>query len=230
MVSPLSFSFLSVYEMSANATDVGTVSPEQLKNTSAEAETALASLYIVTDLDSEEGRELAKSALKLVVRFICSPSSLSRAMTDDPSLRSQDKTTGVRISLLHNPSSSSSSSAPHAYSLSTLLYQLQSSSLLSDALPSELLSWLDLNLSSDGPQSPEVGKKWSDENPLKRFLKSGAKEVERKMAGVFRKETARFVERLGFEEGENGIVINGRVRFLLRFISRRRRKTDCVCL
>lgn len=43
------------------------VSPEQLNDTEAEAPAALASLYIVADLDSPEGRDLAKSALQLVV-------------------------------------------------------------------------------------------------------------------------------------------------------------------
>jgi UDP-glucose:glycoprotein glucosyltransferase len=44
------------------------VSPEQLEDPEAEAPPALATLFIVADIDSPEGRDLVKSALQLVVR------------------------------------------------------------------------------------------------------------------------------------------------------------------
>jgi hypothetical protein len=81
----------------------------------------------------------------------------------------------------------------------------------SDVLPIELIGWIDLELTVGGPL-PRHGKDWSPENPLRPALSSGAGESEVVAAGNFWDEIAFFRHKLGFREGQNGIVINGRVR------------------
>ena len=77
-------------------------------------------------------------------------------------------------------------------------------------LPTELIAWLELEISETGPNN-KAHMAWSEENPIKRYIKNGAdaKTVER--AHEYWKQSRSFASALGLLPGQNGIVINGRV-------------------
>ncbi|GAA5851766.1 hypothetical protein JCM9279_004400 [Rhodotorula babjevae] len=147
---------------------------------------AVATMLIVTDLDTPTGAQLAKAALQLA-----------------------DHSTKVRLSFLHNPPSFED--APHAYALSNTLWALHKAKKLDEILPGELISWIDLSISSEGPEDG-VGLSWQAENPLKDLLKTKGVDKEKAFdALLWWEELQWLVAKLGFGPGENGIVINGRV-------------------
>ncbi|GAA6015304.1 hypothetical protein JCM10207_008942 [Rhodosporidiobolus poonsookiae] len=149
-----------------------------------EAPPASSTLYVIADLNDLSGIELAKVALQLA-----------------------DKTTQVRVSFVHNPLESDEA---HPWALSNLLYLLHRNKLCDDVLPIEIRGWIGLELGDKGPKQRD-GRDWSDENPLKKLLPEGAASNRAFEAQLFWDELQWFRHKLGFQAGENGLVINGRV-------------------
>ncbi|GAA5885662.1 hypothetical protein JCM6882_007517 [Rhodosporidiobolus microsporus] len=145
---------------------------------------AVATMLIIGELNDEAGIQLARAALKLA-----------------------DKTTRVRISFLHNPQEPYTA---HPWALSNVLYLLHRYSSFPEILPVEILNWIDLDISGEGPL-PEQGREWSDENPLKAALGGGANGMHAPNAELWWEEMQWLGHQLGFKPGENGIVVNGRV-------------------
>ncbi|KAL8279773.1 hypothetical protein RQP46_007868 [Phenoliferia psychrophenolica] len=142
----------------------------------------VATIYVVTDLDTPHGRSLAKASLDLL-----------------------ESHTQTRISLIHNPSPSSP--APHAYSLSAFLSLLIEADVLMDVLPKEILAWLDLDITPAGPGS----LRWMSDNPVLPFTISGAGEGELSKSVAHWDKLRPVVEKFGIKRGENAVVVNGRV-------------------
>ncbi|GAA5830729.1 hypothetical protein JCM11251_001055 [Rhodosporidiobolus azoricus] len=145
---------------------------------------AVATVFIIGALDDEAGIQLARAALKLA-----------------------DKTTRARVSFVHNPGEPYTA---HSWALSNVLYLLHHLNHFAEILPIEILNWIDLEISGEGPR-PRQGGDWSDENPLKAVLATGASEELAAKAELWWEEMQWLVHQLGFKPGENGIVINGRV-------------------
>ncbi|GAA5919728.1 hypothetical protein JCM1841_000772 [Sporobolomyces salmonicolor] len=159
---------------------------EGVSDESAEVDPpAVASFFVVTDLESEAGRKLAQKALKFL-----------------------DNTPEVRLAFLHNPSTSAP--PPHAYAFSSLLYTLASSNELHDVYPSELLEFLKLEAGPDGPKR-SLDDIWKADNPLTPFIEGGAKAVDEKEMQRYWKDAETLIERLGVQKGESAVVLNGRV-------------------
>ncbi|BGP48159.1 killer toxin resistant protein [Rhodotorula kratochvilovae] len=146
---------------------------------------AVATMFIVTDLDSRAGAQLAKAALQLA-----------------------DKSTRVRVSFLHNPASFDDPA--HGYALSNTLYALHAEQKLAEALPIELIDWIDLALTKEGADA-RAGRTWQPENPLKELVRTGVDKDQAFEAMLWWEELQFFASKLGFSPGENGIVVNGRV-------------------
>ena len=153
---------------------------------------AVATMLVVTDLDTPTGAQLAKAALQLA-----------------------DRSTKVRLSFLHNPPSFDD--MPHPYALSNTLWALHKDKKLDEILPGELISWIDLSLSSEGPEDG-AGLSWQPENPLKELIKAKGVDKEKAFdALLWWEELQWLVSKLGFGPGENGIILNGRVCPLFHF-------------
>lgn len=104
---------------------------------------------------------------------------------------------------MHNPSSLDLVDSPHAFA--NLLYLLYGTSPRAEILPGDLLEWLALDFDTLASRTLDP------ENPLGRFLKSGAvgeaaSKSEKLWSGV-----GEVVTRFGFAKGESGLVVNGRV-------------------
>ncbi|GAA5890567.1 hypothetical protein JCM5296_004299 [Sporobolomyces johnsonii] len=159
---------------------------EGVSDESAEVDPpALASFFVVTDLESEAGRKFAQNALKFL-----------------------DNTPEVRLAFLQNPSTSAP--APHAYAFSSLLYTLASSNELRDVYPSELLEFLKLEAGPDGPKR-SLDDIWKADNPITPFIEGGAKAEDEKEMQTYWKDVETLIERLGVKKGESAVVLNGRV-------------------
>ncbi|GAA5977891.1 hypothetical protein JCM11641_006101, partial [Rhodosporidiobolus odoratus] len=146
---------------------------------------APATIFVVTDLNAPEGINLARAALKLV-----------------------DTDTRARVSFIHNPYDSFEEA--HPWALSNLLYLLHRDRRFEDVLPVEVINWIDLDLDPSGPQS-DHGQGWTAENPLKAALGQGVTGKTAAEAEMFWEELRFFGYKLGFQSGESGVVINGRV-------------------
>ncbi|BGP08072.1 killer toxin resistant protein [Rhodotorula toruloides] len=146
---------------------------------------AVATIYVITDLNDPAGADLAVAALKLA-----------------------EKTTQVRISFVHNPADPFAEL--HPWTLSRTLFALQKDHQLAEILPDELTEYIDLNLDKGGPAKGD-GHDWPEDNPLRAILADGVKDKSGGDADLFWDEVQWFRYKLGFKEGESGIVINGRV-------------------
>ncbi|GAA5914311.1 uncharacterized protein JCM6883_001811 [Sporobolomyces salmoneus] len=150
---------------------------------------ALASIYLVLDFQSLNGRRQIKEALKFL-----------------------DSTSGVRLAFLHRPSTpvSQESLAAKPYAFSSLLYSLIPSKQLAEVYPSELLAFLDVAIGPNGPKR-SLDDMWTRENPITPFLEGGLREEEREKAKSYFDGVRKFAKKLGINEDESAVVINGRV-------------------
>ncbi|GAA5899753.1 Kre5p [Sporobolomyces salmoneus] len=145
---------------------------------------AVVTITIVTDLNEPAGTELVKSAMQLL-----------------------ETNTSIRVSLLHNPVEHYEA---HPWALSNVLYLLYHYDSFEDLHPSELIAWIDLGLTVGGPL-PRHGQDWKFGNPLRPMLKAGV-EADQSMDAQFLWEELQWLGfKLGFQPGQTGIVINGRV-------------------
>lgn len=145
----------------------------------------VASLVVVTDLDSRDGSELARHALLLA-----------------------DTDARVRVSFLHNPASAPTST--HAWSLSRILWKLIETRATEEILPRELGEWIDLGLTQAGPREQD-GQEWPAENPLRQYLAKGFPGRDGAEAELYWALLEFIRVRFGFAAGESGLVLNGRV-------------------
>lgn len=122
-------------------------------------------------------------------------------------LVSQTSTPHTRVALLHN---SAETHLPQTYDLSNLIYLLSSAGAFPDLLPSELIAWIDLDIDHGGPHT-DAGESWNEGNPLSQFLQKGANRRTALRAKQWWLEGERLVQSFGFNKGEHGIVLNGRV-------------------
>lgn len=106
----------------------------------------------------------------------------------------EDKTTLSRVSFLHN---SKLSDTPESLLLTNFLFLRAQAKSLSTMDPAEILAWLD-----DAAESPS----------FKTLLASVVVGEDVARSQAFWNGASDLVERLGFAQGETGIVINGRVR------------------
>lgn len=150
-----------------------------------EAPPAIATLIVVTDLDTPAGAQLAKAALQLA-----------------------DRTTKLRVSFLHNPPSFDE--AEHGYALSNAMWALHKEHKLGEVLPIELTSWIELSLTPEGPEDG-AGLSWQPENPLRDLVRKGVDKDQAFDALLWWEELQWLVAKLGFAPGENGLILNGRV-------------------
>ncbi|GAA5860419.1 hypothetical protein JCM1840_000253 [Sporobolomyces johnsonii] len=145
---------------------------------------AAATMFVIADLDEPAGIQLAKAALQLA-----------------------DTNTSVRLSFIHNPVEHNDA---HPWAFSNLLYLLHTYQALEDVLPIEFINWIDLGLTVGGPL-PRHGMTWTEENPLRSVLLKGVEGKQAGEASLFWEELQWLRHQLGFQPGQNGIVINGRV-------------------
>lgn len=146
---------------------------------------AIATIYVVADLNELAGADLAVAALKLA-----------------------ETSTQVRISFVHNPNDPFAEL--HPWALSRALFALQKDQQLAEILPDELIEYINLNLDKSGPAKGD-GHDWPEDNPLRAILVDGVKDKAAGDADLFWDGVQWFRHKLGFQEGESGIVINGRV-------------------
>ncbi|GAA5851194.1 hypothetical protein JCM8547_004161 [Rhodosporidiobolus lusitaniae] len=144
----------------------------------------IVTIFVVAELNGDDGLALAKAALKLA-----------------------EKNTRVRVSFLHNPIESYET---HPWTFSSVIWLLHHYKSFSEIIPIELLAWHDLELTVAGPL-PKDGREWSSENPLKAALANGIEGSQAVKAQQWWEELQWFAHKLGFQPGESGLVINGRV-------------------
>lgn len=149
----------------------------------------IASLIVVTDLDSRDGIDLARHALLLA-----------------------DTDARVRVSFLHNPATAPATT--HAWSLSRVFWKLVETGATEELLPRELGEWIDLGLTQAGPRGKD-GQAWPEENPLRQYLANGLPGRDGAEAELYWALLAFIRVRFGFAAGESGLVLNGRVSLSL---------------
>lgn len=145
----------------------------------------VASLVVVTDLDSRDGIDLARHALLLA-----------------------DTDARVRVSFLHNPATAPATT--HAWSLSRVFWKLVETGTTEELLPRELGEWIALGLTQAGPREQD-GQAWPEENPLRQYLANGLPGRDGAEAELYWALLAFIRVRFGFAAGESGLVMNGRV-------------------
>ncbi|SCV67615.1 BQ2448_5226 [Microbotryum intermedium] len=146
---------------------------------------ATTTIYVITDLDSPQGLEIAQEALIYI-----------------------DSTPEVRINFVHNPPVIEV--AEHAFTFSNLLYLLTESGNMREVFPAELLTWLAYEVTKDGMETP-IPDIWDEENPMTPFVTSGADDADAESAKEYWQSVQEFAARAGVEPGASAIVINGRV-------------------
>ncbi|KAL7343033.1 Proteophosphoglycan ppg4 [Rhodotorula toruloides] len=146
---------------------------------------AKATVHVVTDLNSEKGRQLVRNALKFA-----------------------ENTAEVRVSFVHNPGPDAED--PHAFSLSTLVAAMVESEDFPEAFPSEIVTFLDFNASPAHPPKRSLNDIWTKENPMTPFVDQGATEAQLAVAEAYWKVARTFCERAGFEPGVSAVLMNGR--------------------
>ncbi|PRQ78060.1 hypothetical protein AAT19DRAFT_9128 [Rhodotorula toruloides] len=147
---------------------------------------AKATVHVVTDLNSEKGRQLVRNALKFA-----------------------ENTAEVRVSFVHNPGPDAEE--PHAYLLSTLVAAMVESEDFPEAFPSEIVTFLDFDASPANPPKRSLDDIWTKENPMTPFVDQGATEAQQTVAKAYWKAARTFCERAGFEPGASAVLMNGRV-------------------
>lgn len=91
------------------------------------------------------------------------------------------------------------------------MFQLHSIASISELLPTELIAWLELEIDADGPKDKSY-LAWAEEDPIKPFVKQGVDTNTSDKAREFWRQSQMFASALGLLPGQNGVVINGRVR------------------
>ncbi|GAA5965188.1 hypothetical protein JCM3765_002871 [Sporobolomyces pararoseus] len=151
---------------------------------------ALATMFLITDLESKQGREQVEQVLKFL-----------------------DSAQQVRFAFLHRPIETASTAlVDKPFEFSSLLYHLVSSKQLSEVYPSELLEFLKLKIGPTGPKR-SLNDIWTQDNPITPFLEGGLKDEEQlEGAKNYFEDIRKFVSNLGLENyDEPVIVINGRI-------------------
>ncbi|SCZ93490.1 BZ3500_MvSof-1268-A1-R1_Chr6-3g08695 [Microbotryum saponariae] len=146
---------------------------------------ATTTIYVITDLDSPQGLDIAQEALIYI-----------------------DSTPEVRINFVHNPVAVDV--AEHAFTFSNLLYLITESGNMREVFPAELLTWLAYEVTKDGMETP-IPNIWDEENPMTPFVTLGADEADAEAAKEYWQAVQEFAARVGVEPGASAIVINGRV-------------------
>lgn len=172
---------------------------------SLEDVTPVASIIVVTDLESPSGKALAVAALQFLVsglflRLISSVLSLNETP--------QDKNPLARLSFLHSPVDLTVGSHPHQFA--NLLYLLLKKRSLVEVLPNELLLWLetDQTLVTAGKIDTST---FLSGNPITMHLNKGAVGDDAIESESYWTSIAPLAQRFGFSRGESGLIINGRV-------------------
>ncbi|GAA5976038.1 hypothetical protein JCM10908_005365 [Rhodotorula pacifica] len=146
---------------------------------------ALATFWVVADLDSAAGRKLVKNALRFA-----------------------DQTTQVRFSFVHNPSKSSP--APHKFSLSRIIPELVINNMsIAEVFPSELIAFLEHEATPSNPPKRALDDAWTSESPLTPYVTEGA--TNETLAQEYWSYTTPFAQNIGLQPGEAAVVLNGRV-------------------
>ncbi|KII87653.1 glycosyltransferase family 24 protein [Plicaturopsis crispa FD-325 SS-3] len=145
------------------------------------------SIYVVADLDSDEGVALMKEALQ--------------------SMEPESKT---RISFIHNPVNSSATvtDRPH---MSWFLSHLISASLLPQTSPSHLLRALGLESIVDTHNNPQVVLA-KDEGSLDKLTGGvGLNDIDAAEYASYEKSCRLVARELGLAPGEQALIVNGRI-------------------
>ncbi|KAF8905183.1 glycosyltransferase family 24 protein [Gymnopilus junonius] len=161
------------------------------------AESVYESLYIVTDLDTQDGLALIKEAIS--------------------SLTSDSKT---RVSFIHNPTIIQSPESGTRPPASWLIAHLHIRGLLSQATPSQLISALGLEISA--ATAPEIVVKEEVQTALKenadndlvfKQLTGGAglHDILAEEYADYVKESKNVARELRLQPGQTAVVVNGRV-------------------
>ncbi|BGP38538.1 killer toxin resistant protein [Rhodotorula kratochvilovae] len=147
---------------------------------------AIATFWVVADLDSDEGRKLVTNALRFA------------------------ETTGeIRFSFVHNPSTPTSS--PDRFALSSLIAGLVLKSEIAEAYPQELIAFLELNASDEHPPRRSLSDMWTAENPMTPFVEKGVTgDLVKNVTGYWA-DIALFAQRVGVAPGEAAVILNGRI-------------------
>ncbi|GAA5936022.1 uncharacterized protein JCM15063_002684 [Sporobolomyces koalae] len=150
---------------------------------------ALASIYLIADLESTRGRQQVKEALKFL-----------------------ETATRVRLAFLHRPAEvlAESEATKSPYAFSSLLYSLAASKQLAETYPHELSEYLELEIGENGPKR-SLGDAWTKDNPITPFLDGGLAAQDSEASATYFSGVRQFVSRMGVEEGQNALVINGRI-------------------
>lgn len=169
-------------------------------------------MWVVGDLDSAEGRRVAKDALRhLQVSWtIVKGKNKADEQTDECS---------SRIGFVHVPTPSAS---PTGERFSTLLFHLFSNSGLSMTEPDHLLSLLDeLDTVSDNLDG--TWRAWSEGgslppgSPLHAFTSRGWDVADEAAAAKFWSIGTEIADKLGLRDGRPHLLVNGRVSLTASF-------------
>ncbi|KAK4058516.1 killer toxin resistant protein [Microbotryomycetes sp. JL221] len=148
-------------------------------------------IFLVTDLNSKQGREYAQEALKFIQPY-----------------------NNVRVSLVHNPDEVKRTQ--HPYELSDLVCLMTIAKTFPQIMPHELLTWIKLDVGAEGPNLAE-GHPYVSSNPMTAFVKKGMTPEQQDFAVTWWRIISGFVKQTGLRPGSSGLVINGRVvNFLKR--------------
>ena len=124
---------------------------------------------------------------------------------------SQDQTTQVRFSFVHNPSESSP--APHKFSLSRIIPELIANNMsIAEVFPSELIAFLEYDATPEKPPRRALDDIWTSESPLTPYITEGA--TNEALAQEYWSLATPFAQNIGLQPGEAAVVLNGRVRLL----------------
>ncbi|GAA5855799.1 hypothetical protein JCM8547_000360 [Rhodosporidiobolus lusitaniae] len=147
---------------------------------------AVATVHVVTDLDSDAGLALVKNALMFLAHV-----------------------GEVRLGFVHNPSSTSP--APHRFAFSHLVAKLINNEEWSEVYADELTTFLNLNASPENPPKRSLDDSWTQENPITPFVEKGAEKEDEEVSEKYWKDAKRFVERIGVKKGTSAVLLNGRL-------------------
>ncbi|KAM0788499.1 hypothetical protein ACM66B_001630 [Microbotryomycetes sp. NB124-2] len=149
------------------------------------------SIFLVTDLNTKEGREYVDEALNFIEPY-----------------------NNVRVSLVHNPQDLKRT--VHPFELSDLVCLLTVAQSFSSIKPSEIREWLRLDVGAGGPNLPDQHP-FTRDNPMTAFVKRGASPEQQDFGVTWWTILQRFLGHTGLRPGSSGMIINGRViNFLKR--------------
>ncbi|KAJ3987860.1 glycosyltransferase family 24 protein [Lentinula detonsa] len=151
-----------------------------------ESEVIPVTLFVVADLDAKDGLEFVKEALT-----------------------SMGKESSARLAFIHNPATEELS---QGISVSSIFAHLVDQNQLSKIAPARLLQSLDGSELASEPDEPTPQVSFSTIRALKNALELDhlGQNGSNKKSG-FLEACQWFVRSMGIEQGQNGIVINGRI-------------------